>query len=135
MKKVITFGVFDYFHYGHLQLFIRAKALGDYLIVAVQDGDFILKYKPEADILYSTKQRVELIRALSIVDEVVIYTDVDTSIKNLDFDIWAKGEDQVHAGFRRAVDYATCSGKEVVILERTRGISSTLVRNKLKKEI
>lgn len=46
MKKVITFGVYDYFHLGHLRLFENAKALGDYLVVAVQDEDYILKYKP-----------------------------------------------------------------------------------------
>lgn len=43
MIKVLTVGVFDYFHYGHYKLFENAKKLGDYLIVAVQDGDYILK--------------------------------------------------------------------------------------------
>ena len=64
MKKVVTFGVFDYFHLGHLRLFQRARALGDYLIVAVQDGDYILKYKPEANVLYTTEQRMEIIQKL-----------------------------------------------------------------------
>ena len=35
MKKVITYGTFDLLHYGHIQLLKRAKALGDYLIVAL----------------------------------------------------------------------------------------------------
>ena len=48
MKKVITFGVYDMLHVGHVLLFKKAKELGDYLIVAVQDDDMILKYKPEA---------------------------------------------------------------------------------------
>lgn len=39
MKKVVTFGVYDYFHLGHLRLFKNARELGDYLIVAVQDGN------------------------------------------------------------------------------------------------
>lgn len=47
MKKVVTFGVYDYFHLGHLRLFKNAKNLGDWLIVAVQDGDYILKTKPD----------------------------------------------------------------------------------------
>ena len=64
MKKVLTVGVFDYFHLGHLRLFKNAKKLGDYLIVAVQDGDFILKFKPEAKVLYTTEQRLELVGAL-----------------------------------------------------------------------
>lgn len=131
MVKIITFGVFDYFHYGHLKLFERAKKLGDYLIVAVQDSDFILKYKPETNILYSTEQRVELIRALSIVDEVVIYTDVDKTIKEVDFDIFVKGEDQLHCGFVNASEYAISRGKKVEVLKRTPGISSTQIRKEI----
>ena len=64
MTKVVTFGVFDYFHYGHLKLFERAKAMGDYLIVAIQAEEYILKYKPDAQILYTQDQRMELINAL-----------------------------------------------------------------------
>lgn len=37
MKKVLTVGVFDYFHLGHLRLFKQAREYGDYLIVAVQE--------------------------------------------------------------------------------------------------
>lgn len=51
MKKVVTFGVYDYFHLGHLRLFKNAKNLGDWLIVAVQDGDYILKTKPDAKVI------------------------------------------------------------------------------------
>ena len=43
--KILTFGVYDYFHIGHLRLFKQCKQHADYLIVAVQDSDFILKYK------------------------------------------------------------------------------------------
>ena len=48
MKKVLTVGVFDYFHYGHLKLLERAKDCGDYLIVAVQRDEEIHKNKPDA---------------------------------------------------------------------------------------
>ena len=44
MSKILTFGVYDYFHLGHLRLFKQCKNYGDYLIVAVQDGDYIKKY-------------------------------------------------------------------------------------------
>lgn len=71
MKKVVTFGVYDYFHLGHLRLFKNAKNLGDWLIVAVQDGDYILKTKPDAKVMYTTEQRKELVSALRVVDEVV----------------------------------------------------------------
>ena len=51
--KVLTFGVYDYLHYGHLKLFERASKLGDYLIVAVQKDEEIHKTKPEANMLYN----------------------------------------------------------------------------------
>ena len=105
MKKVLTVGVFDYFHLGHLRLFKNAKKLGDYLIVAVQDGDFILKFKPDAKVLYTTEQRLELVSALKVVDEVVTYEAVDEDIKKFDFDVFAIGGDQNHEGFQRAVKW------------------------------
>lgn len=131
MKKVITVGVFDYFHLGHLRLFENAKALGDYLIVAVQDGDLILKTKPNAQVLYTTEQRVHMIESLRVVDEVIVYQDVDTTLPQVDFDIFAKGPDQVHAGFQRAVAWCEEHGKEVDILPRTPGISSSDIKHKL----
>ena len=40
MKRVLTYGTFDLLHYGHINLLKRAKALGDYLVVAVSTDDF-----------------------------------------------------------------------------------------------
>lgn len=122
MKKVVTFGVYDYFHLGHLRLFKNAKNLGDWLIVAVQDGDYILKTKPDAK---------ELVSALRVVDEVVSYTDVDVTIKTLDFDVFAVGEDQNHAGFQRAIEWCKENGKEVVRMKRTPGICSSEIKKSL----
>ncbi len=62
MKKVLTVGVFDHFHYGHLKLLERAKDCGDYLIVAVQRDEEIHKNKPDATLLYSLEQRMEIIK-------------------------------------------------------------------------
>lgn len=115
-------------HIGHMLLFKRAKALGDYLTVAVQDGDLILKYKPGTEMVYSTDERVFMVSAVRYVDEVVVYKDVDVDIQNLDFDVFAVGQDQNHAGFQRAMQWCRDHGKEVVVLPRTEGISSTMLR-------
>ena len=131
MKKVFTVGVFDYFHICHLRLFENAKKLGDYLIVAVQAGDFILKYKPQAKILYTTEQRIDLVKALKVVDEVVTYENVDETIKTIDFDIFAIGGDQCHDGFKRAVKWCEENGKEVITLPRTPGICSSDIKSNL----
>ena len=135
MKKVLTFGVFDYFHIGHLNLFKQCKKYGDYLIVAVQDERYILKYKPEARILYSTEQRVELLEALSIVDKVVVYdiVSVDT-LQKIDFDILALGEDHIGDRFNNITKWCEENGKEVVRLKRTQGICSSQIKRGLDKE-
>ena len=131
MIKELTVGVYDYFHLGHLRLFENAKELGDYLIVAVQDEDFILKTKPNAKILYTTEQRKELVGALRVVDEVVGYTDVDAIVKMIDFDVFAIGEDQNHEGFQKAVEWCKEKGKKIVRMRRTPGISSSDIKQKL----
>lgn len=131
MKKVITVGVFDYFHLGHLRLSQQAKNLGDYLIVAVQDNDRIKKTKPDANIMYSTQQRIELVSALRIVDEVIVYTDVDVTLPTVDFDIFAVGEDQNHNGFKRAIEWCNNSGKQIVRLYRTPNICSSSIKSTL----
>lgn len=128
MKKVLTFGVYDMLHIGHILLFQRAKALGDHLIVAVQEGDYILKYKPDTKMIYSTEERLYMVDSIKYVDEVVTYKDVDVDIQHIDFDIFAKGPDQQHEGFQRAVRWCEQNGKEVIVLPRTEGISSTMLR-------
>ncbi|MCH1982933.1 adenylyltransferase/cytidyltransferase family protein [Ruminococcus sp. OA3] len=131
MKKVITVGVFDYFHLGHLRVFENAKKLGDYLIVAVQDGDCILKTKPDANVLYTTEQRVHMVSALKVVDEVIIYEDVDKTLPDVDFDVFAIGEDQNHIGFQRAVKWCQKNRKGVIRLPRTPGICSSQIKKQL----
>lgn len=131
MKKVLTFGVFDYFHYGHLKLFEKASSSGDYLIVAVQEEKYIKKTKPNARILYSTEQRKYMVGALRTVDEVIGYTDVDETIKEIEFDILVVGEDQNHEGFQRAIKWCEDNGKEVIVLKRTKGISSSYIKKEV----
>lgn len=131
MNKVLTVGVFDFFHLGHLRLFEKAKKYGDYLIVAVQDGDYILKFKPNAKILYTTEQRIELVKSLRVVDEVVVYKDVSTIVKDVNFDIFAVGEDQNHSGFQEAISWCKNNGKIVERMKRTPGICSSSVKENL----
>lgn len=129
--KVLTFGVFDFFHYGHLKLFERARALGDYLIVAVQHGDEITKTKPDAQVMYSTEQRMEMVGAIRFVDQVIAYDQVDTTIQKVDFDIFAIGADQQHAGFQRAIEWCKSAGKQVILLERTPNICSSNIKKQI----
>lgn len=133
MRRILTFGVFDYFHLGHLRLFKQCKQYADYLIVAVQNGDYIKKYKPDANVFYSTEERIELLEALKIVDKVVVYDSVGIeALSKIEFDILALGED--HIGERFDIIQAWCKEqeKEVVRLKRTQGVSSTELKSKVR---
>ena len=127
-KTVLTFGVYDMMHIGHILLFKRAKEYGNKLIAAVQDGEVILKYKPDTRVIYTTEERLYMVSTIRYVDEVALYRDVDVDIRNFDFDVLVLGQDQNHAGFQRAIQWCRENGKEVVRLPRTEGISSTLLR-------
>ena len=132
MKKILTFGVYDYFHLGHLRLFKQCKIYADYLIVAVQDGKYILKYKPEAKVLYSTEERVEMLSSIKLVDEVLVYKRVCIEeIRNIDFDILALGEDHKGERFTEIENWCKENDKEIVRLKRTPGICSSDIKKKL----
>lgn len=130
-KKVLTVGVYDLIHKGHVELYRRAKGLGDYLIVAAQDGDFILKYKPTAKVLNSTEDRKYMIKSIRYVDEVITYTDVDKIVQEVDFDVFVTGPDQCHDGFQRAIRWCESHGKEHIVLGRTDGVSSSELKAKI----
>lgn len=133
MKKMLIFGVFDYFHLGHLRLFKQCKEQADYLIVAVQEGSFIKQFKPEANVLYSTEERTEIINSIKIVDEVIVYDSVNIELlKKVEFDILGLGEDQVQERFMIAEDWCKLHDKSVVRLKRTKGISSSSIKDQLK---
>lgn len=132
MAKILTFGVFDYFHIGHLRLFKQCKQHANYLIVAVQKEEFVLKYKPDCKLLYSTEERVEILESLKIVDEVVVYETVSCStLEKIGFDILALGEDHRGGRFDEVERWCIEHNKRVVRLKRTEGISSTMIKNNI----
>lgn len=130
-KRVLTVGVYDLLHKGHIELYRRAKGLGDYLIVAVQDSDFILKYKPKAKVINSTDDRMYMIKSIRYVDEVVTYTDVDEIVKKTDFDVFVTGLDQNHSGFQKAILWCEEHRKEHIVLARTDGVSSSELKARI----
>ncbi len=135
MNRILTFGVYDFFHLGHLRLFKQCKEYADYLIVAVQNGEYILKSKPDARVLYSTAERVEIIEGLRVVDEVVIYETVGAAaLERIDFDILALGEDHKGGRFDEVEQWCNKHGKQVIRLKRTPGICSSEIKNVLKKQ-
>lgn len=128
MKRVFTVGVYDMLHKGHVELFRKAKSLGDILCVAVQDSDYVYKFKPEANLVNSTEERQYMVEAIRYVDETIIYTSIDDIIKTVPFDIFVTGPDQTHPGFQKAIKWCKQNGKSHIILPRTEGVSSTQIK-------
>ena len=71
MKKVITYGTYDLFHYGHQRLLERAKKLGDYLIVGVTTDDFDKK-RGKINVQQSLMERIESVKATGLADEIIV---------------------------------------------------------------
>ena len=128
MKKIITYGTFDLFHYGHLQILKRAKALGDYLVVAVSTDEFnAIKGK---QCTYSYEHRAAIVNAIKYVDKVIpesSWEQKEQDIKENDIDIFVMGSD-----WKGKFDYLKQFCK-VVYLDRTQNISTTQIKDELKK--
>lgn len=124
MKKVITYGTYDLFHFGHQRLLERAKALGDYLIVGVTADDFD-KARGKINVQQSLMERMEAVRATGLADEIIVEEYEGQKIDDVlrfGIDIFAIGSD-----WQGKFDYLSEYCK-VVYLERTAGVSSSELR-------
>ncbi len=126
MKKVITYGSFDLFHEGHYRLLQRAKSLGDYLIVGVTTEHYD-ESRGKMNVVDSLMDRIENVRKTGFADEIIIEDHVGQKVEDImkyGVDIFTVGSDWVGV-FDFLKDYC-----EVVYLERTKDISSTMLRAK-----
>lgn len=126
MIKVITYGTFDLFHEGHYRLLERAKALGDYLIVGVTTEAYD-ETRGKLNVIDSLMTRIENVRKTGFADEIIIEESSGqkfSDIKKYNIDIFTVGSDWVGT-FDYLKDYC-----KVVYLERTKNISSTILREK-----
>ncbi|MBR3605378.1 MAG: glycerol-3-phosphate cytidylyltransferase [Candidatus Gastranaerophilales bacterium] len=127
MKKVITYGTFDLFHYGHLKLLKRARELGDYLIVALSTDEFnSLKNKTSH---FNYEERKEFLSAIKYVDEIIPETSWEQKEKDIldnNINIFVMGNDW-EGKFDNLKSLC-----EVVYLERTNDISTTELKTLLK---
>ena len=129
MTKVITYGTFDLFHEGHYRLLQRAKALGDYLIVGVTTEAFD-RTRGKLNVVDSLLTRIENVKKTGFVDEIVIeesFGQKVSDIKKYQVDIFTIGSDWI-GQFDYLKEYC-----QVVYLERTKNISSTMLRERNRK--
>lgn len=71
-KKILVGGCFDILHYGHIHFLKKAKALGDYLVVALESDKNITRLKGSGRPIHDQKKRKEILESLKFVDEVII---------------------------------------------------------------
>ena len=130
MKRVLTYGTFDVLHYGHINLLKRAKALGDYLIVALSSDEFNqIKNKQS---FYTYEQRKMILEACRYVDLVIPENNWEQKVDDFQkyqADIFVMVDDW-KGKFDFLKDYC-----EVVYLPRTPDVSSTQTKEYLKEKV
>lgn len=124
MKKIITYGTYDLFHYGHLRLLQRAKALGDHLTVGLSTDEFNqIKGKKSH---FSYTERKDILEAIRYVDLVIPETTWEQKVEDVisnEIDIFIMGND-----WEGKFDFLK-SYCNVIYLERTDNISSSQIRD------
>ena len=127
MKRVITYGTFDLLHYGHINLLRRAKALGDYLIVALSTDEFNWLEKQKKS-YFSYDERKAMLEAIRYVDLVIPeenWGQKKTDVEKYHVDVFVIGDDWT-GQFDFLRDQC-----EVVYLPRTPEISTTKIKTEL----
>jgi glycerol-3-phosphate cytidylyltransferase len=127
-RIVITYGTFDLLHYGHINLFKRAKALGDYLIVAISTDEFNeIKGKT---CYFPYEKRKIIVEAIRYVDKVIpenTWEQKVFDIKKHNVDVFVMGDDWT-GKFDDLKEYC-----EVIYLPRTPDVSTTSIKEDLNK--
>ena len=124
MKRVITYGTFDLLHYGHINLLRRAKALGDYLVVGITSEQYD-RERGKFNARQPLAERMEGIRRSGLADKIIVEECDGQKIRDIaenGIDVFCIGSDWA-GQFDYLREYC-----EVVYLERTKGVSSTELR-------
>jgi glycerol-3-phosphate cytidylyltransferase len=129
MKRVITFGTFDLFHFGHLRILQRARELGDELIVGVSSDELNFSKKEKYPI-FSLEHRMAIVGEIKGVTDVFVEETLELKrqyILEHEADVLIMGDDW-KGMFDELGDVC-----EVAYLERTPELSTTeykhIIRN------
>ncbi len=135
-RRGYTTGVFDMFHIGHLNILRRAKENCEYLIVGVTTDELCCKRKKKLPVI-PENQRMEIVSSIKYVDEVVKQENMDkfNAISKLRCDVVFVGSDwqgtKEWDEYEKQFKLVNC---DVIYLPHTDSISSTLLREKMKKD-
>jgi glycerol-3-phosphate cytidylyltransferase len=128
VKRVLTYGTFDLLQHGHIRLLKRAKALGDYLVVAVSTDEFNEGKGKKS--YHDSALRREVVESIRYVDLVIPESSWEQKlddVKRYQIDIVVMGDDWAGSDrFDYLKDYC-----ELVFLPRTEGVSTTEIKEDL----
>ncbi len=128
-----TTGVFDMFHIGHLNILKKSKELCDYLIVGVTSDELCFLRKKKYPIICQ-QDRISIVESIRYVDKVILQENMDKLKAVIDNNVnvvfvgsdW-KGSD---SWIQYEKDFKTV-GCDVIYLDHTDGISSSILRKKI----
>ncbi|MCL2859474.1 MAG: glycerol-3-phosphate cytidylyltransferase [Oscillospiraceae bacterium] len=128
MKRILTYGTYDLLHYGHIRLLKRAKAMGDYLVVALSTDDFnILKGKKAYHDYETRKNMLEALRYVDLVIPEENWEQKADDIKKYHIDTVVMGGDWAGSDkFEYLKEHC-----DLVYLDRTEGVSTTKIKEDL----
>lgn len=128
MKRILTYGTFDLLHFGHIEILRRAKALGDYLVVAVSTDEFNAIKNKKAYHNYETRKKMlEAVRYVDLVIPEKTWSQKRDDVKKYEIDTVVMGNDwEGNENFEPLKDIC-----EVVYLPRTKDISTTKIKKDL----
>jgi len=127
---VYTVGTFDLLHVGHLALLEYCRTLGDRFVVGVASDKVVGSYKRNVPVI-PLQQRMEMLKALRCVDDVVSYETLEyvSNCEKLDVDIFVIGEDWGSAPHNIAVEeYLKSKGAKIVQVMYNPLTSSTKIK-------
>ena len=128
MKRILTYGTFDLLHFGHIEILRRAKALGDYLVVAVSTDEFnAIKHKKAYHNYETRKKMLEAVRYVDLVIPEKTWEQKHNDVKEYHIDAVVMGSDwEGNENFECLRDVC-----DVIYLPRTEGISTTKIKKDL----
>ncbi|MDR0883602.1 MAG: glycerol-3-phosphate cytidylyltransferase [Oscillospiraceae bacterium] len=130
MRRVLTYGTFDLLHYGHIELLRRARALGDYLIVALSTDEFNAGKGKSAYHNFEVRRKMlEAIRYVDLVIPELNWEQKADDVRRYEVDVVVMGSDwQADERFTAALQ-GLC---ELTFLPRTPGVSTSEIKSRLK---
>ena len=127
-KTVVTNGVFDLLHPGHMEYLEEASELGDALIIALNSDASVKALKDPRRPIISENERAYMLASLQCVSKVILFEDKEALNTLLEMapDIYVKGGDyninSINQNERRALEGI---GTEIKILRFKAGFSTT----------